>query len=567
VPKKTNATRKRPALITIAVVLTLLVLCCVVTVVWVARQGATTTTTKTTTPAAASTNSREVTLAVAYSPEKEALFAAAVRAFNDKKPRLANGKAVKVVATAVEPQKMVEVAPSNLYQAISPDSTLWLAEIDRDYATAQGKDVTLVGESVRYMVSPVVIAMWQDVAASLGYPGKELGWRDLLRAATERPGFTWSHPSTTSASGLLATLAVFYAGAGTTRDLTKELATAKATTDYVSRLEKTVKHYGEGELAVIQQVERQGKGYLDAFVVQEQMVLRYNLRQSQKLVAIYPSEGTLWADHPLALLEHPARTDDERLAFSLFKDYLLAPDTQMLILKEGYRPTDLTMALNQAASPLKAANGVDPAKPYTTLQIPSPAVVAVVKNAWQYTKRRTNIILVADTSGSMQGTKLRDAQGALKTFVAQIENDQERVGLITFATSVNETVPLTLLAQGRARLNQSVDGLSANGNTALVDGVDLAVTKLQALNDKERINAIVVMTDGKENASRTSVQTLVDKLNRGKASTPIVVFCIAYGPDADMAKLESISGATGGFTRRGDPETIKSLYKTLSTYF
>ena len=47
----------------------------------------------------------------------------------------------------------------------------------------------------------------------------------------------------------------------------------------------------------------------------------------------------------------------------------------------------------------------------------------------------------------------------------------------------------------------------------------------------------------------------------------IAVFCIAYGDDADIYLLESLSDASGGFTKRGDPETIRSLYKTLSTYF
>jgi len=47
----------------------------------------------------------------------------------------------------------------------------------------------------------------------------------------------------------------------------------------------------------------------------------------------------------------------------------------------------------------------------------------------------------------------------------------------------------------------------------------------------------------------------------------VVVFCIAYGSDADFRTLEAISAASGGFTRQGDLETIKGLYKTLSTYF
>ncbi len=510
---------------------------------------------------------REVTLAVAYSPEKEELFSALVAAFNATKPRLPNGQTVQIKATAVTPDEMVAYAGDNLYQALSPDSSLWLAEVDRAWRGQHPDAAPLVGETTRYMVSPIVIAMWQEVAASLGYPGKELGWQDLLRAASN-PEFKWSHPSTGTASGLLATLAEFYAGAGLTRDLTEEAATAPATLDYVARLERTVKHYGEGELAVIQQIQEKGRSYLDAFVIQEQLLIRYNQRQGKQLVAIYPVEGTMWADHPLALLEHPALTAEQRLAYAQFKEYLTSEATQKRILQAGYRPTNLLLRLDGPDSPFKAENGVDPAKPYTTLQIPSPSVISVVKNVWQYTKRKANIYLVADTSGSMAGAKLQDAQEALRLFIAQIEGGQERVGLIAFADAPREVVPLVQLGEGRERLNRAVDGLVANGSTALLDAVDLALTRLQALNDKERINTIVVMTDGRENHSRTTVNALVEKLRRqNKTDLPIVVFCIAYGRDADFQMLEQLSSAGGGFTRRGELETIKELYKTLSTYF
>jgi uncharacterized protein YegL len=48
---------------------------------------------------------------------------------------------------------------------------------------------------------------------------------------------------------------------------------------------------------------------------------------------------------------------------------------------------------------------------------------------------------------------------------------------------------------------------------------------------------------------------------------PVVVFAIAYGDDADMNTLEAISEPTGGQVREGDLETIRELYKILSTYF
>ena len=90
--------------------------------------------------------------------------------------------------------------------------------------------------------------------------------------------------------------------------------------------------------------------------------------------------------------------------------------------------------------------------------------------------------------------------------------------------------------------------------------------RLQELGDTERINAIVVMTDGQENNSSTSLRRLVTAL-REDSQAEIVVFCIAYGADADMDTLQAIAEPSGGQVYRGDLETIRDLYKILSTYF
>jgi Ca-activated chloride channel family protein len=367
---------------------------------------------------------------------------------------------------------------------------------------------------------------------------------------------------------LLATLAVFYAGAGKTRGLTVEDVTRESTLNYVATLEKTVRYYGEGESAVIQQVEQKGRSYLDAFVVQEQLLIRFNQRNSDKLVAVYPVEGATWADHPLVFLERPEVSSEQREAFREFRSFVLSAEAQALVLSAGYRPTDLSIALDTVSSPIKAALGVDPSQPRTTLQIPGPAVIQVVRDVWQYTKRKTNVYLVADVSGSMQGEQLEQAQEAFQAFLGMIKGEQERVGLIVFSSSEAEVEPLAELGTNRARLEGQIAGLYAGGDTALLDAVNLAYDRLQQLQDTERINAIVVMTDGKENNSSIRLRDLTAKMRRvNQSGVPVVVFCVAYGSDADTDTLEQLSSATGGQTRRGSTQTIQELYKLLSTYF
>jgi len=335
----------------------------------------------------------------------------------------------------------------------------------------------------------------------------------------------------------------------------------------VSAIEKTVRYYGEGEWATVQRVIQQGRGYLDAFVCSEQIVV-WARSKGADIVAIYPAEGALWQDHPLALLEQPGLSDTQRLTFARFSDFVRSPDAQKKVLSLGYRPADLSIPINTPGSPLRAENGVDPTQPKTALQVPAPNVLQTVQQTWLLTKRRTNVMLVVDTSGSMSGDKINNVKDALKIFVDQIQNDQERVGMVLFSSDAYNTIPPQELRTNRQTLYSTISSIKPGGNTALLDAVKASYGQLQKLNDKGRINAIVVMTDGLENNSKISLKTLTSYMrDSNQAGVPVVVFAIGYGKDADWNTLKSLSDSTGGQVREGNLETIKQLYKILSTYF
>jgi Ca-activated chloride channel family protein len=166
----------------------------------------------------------------------------------------------------------------------------------------------------------------------------------------------------------------------------------------------------------------------------------------------------------------------------------------------------------------------------------------------------------------MEGHKIEQAREALRIFLDQIKGDMERVGLIQFSTRVDNVLYLDELGDNRNALNDAVDTMDAEGDTALLDAVHEAFLRLKDLNDEERINSIVVMTDGRENASWITLRQLVRDL-QSTSGVPVVVFCIAYGSDADIDTLRAIAEPSGGRVLEGDLETIRDLYKILSTYF
>ncbi len=513
---------------------------------------------------------------IAVSPGMKPTFDLLVETFN----ATATEDALPVRTLEMAPDKMVEesLGHAPAFHALAPDSSLWFHQLEQRWIETLGSEeqgtvipiaTRRTSTPVRYAVSPIVIAAWESVARDLGWPFEPLGWQEIQLKATRDPSFKWNHPSTHHASGLLATLAEFYAGAGLTRGLTEEAATASDTLEYVRAVEATVRFYGEDEAVILERLRSEGRAFLDAFVVQEQAVIAWNQSQpAERLVAIYPAEGTLWADHPLALLELDTVSEAQRRTYQAFADFLTTDQAQRALLAVGYRPADLTIPLDTPPSPFAAGDAVDWRQPQTTLQMPPQHVIRVVQNVWWYTKRPTNVILVVDTSGSMnEGNKMERTIQALLTFLDNIQGDRDQVGLVEFGSGIKHIEPPRPLDDaGRRHFEALIRALSPQGNTALLDAVWEAHQQLLALNDTEAINAIVVMTDGLENASRRTELELQRAFARSE-SEQIVVFTIGFGANPDTKLLQQLAVIGGGQFRRADETDIEELYRTISTYF
>lgn len=525
-------------------------------------------------------------LTVAVSPVMAPVLDELASQFNEQQLRAPDGKSLKVAVAPYDPEEMVSLAQSHPpFQAISPDSSLWLDRLEQQWAAGaegggQASDVAMpiaqrrIAAQQRYAVSPIVLAAWEDVARRLGWPDAAVSWQDVQQRATQDPDFKWSHANTKHASGLLAVLAEFYAGAGLTRGLTVEAATAPATLEYVQAVEGTVRFYGENEDQVVERLREEGRGFLDLFVAQERVVIDWNRQHGgDRLIALYPAEGALWTDHPLALLElgqrdgEPAVTANQRRTYQAFAEFLAGAAAQQHLLEAGYRPADLSISLDGAGSPFAGEDAVDWRQPQTTLQMPPAEVVDVVRDYWYYTKRPTNVYLVVDTSGSMEGSKLTATKAALKAFLSQIRGDRDRVGIIEFGSGLKDYSLLAALDEPtRAQLDEMIDRMEATGGTALTDAVYAGVATLQQENQSDAINAVVVMTDGLENESDRDLYEL-QALVRQNPALPIVIFTIGFGQDADESTLSEMARIGGGQFRRAGEADIEELYRIISTYF
>src|SRR5262249_6790772 len=140
---------------------------------------------------------------------------------------------------------------------------------------------------------PLVIAMPQPMAQALGWPGKALGWSDILTLARDPSGWaSRGHPEwgrfklgktnpNFSTSGLNATIATYYAATGRSSDLTAADVRNPEVHRYVSGVEGSVVHYGDTTLTFLRNLydagaKGQGMSYISAVTVEEKSVWDYN---------------------------------------------------------------------------------------------------------------------------------------------------------------------------------------------------------------------------------------------------------------------------------------------------
>jgi len=509
-------------------------------------------------------------LRIGISAEKDSLFEGLVEAFHALHGHREDYMQIHITPVQ-DASALMSSALEGEFDAISPDSTIWLDELELRWQEQNAGKSLLVSEYTVFAVSPVVIVMRASRACQLEYPHRSIGWVDLAElAASDDIRFTWSHPAPRdSGAGLLAALAEFYAGAGKGDQLTEEDLVREDVARFVRELEGSISEYGISATEVAKRAIQEGQWRVDAFVTEEHIALDFlQAELDDPPVIVYPKEGTLWAEHALALCLHDLRTS-VRTTYDAFREYLVSADGQGRILAGGFHPAGPHYQAYLATvehRPL-AGRHVMPevANAFST---PATTVHMFARTAWWDVKKLTNVYLVADISGSMVGSKLSNAQRGLEAFVSYFRSDEECVGLVAFDHKVQQLIPSDVLSKNRDSVLNAIAALRPGGRTALLDAIAIAYEQLQRSDHVARNQAIVVMTDGLENAS-CSVDRLelLHRIEAGRNSNRIAIFCIAYGDDADRDLLRQIALASGGSIYEGTLANIYRTYGEISRFF
>ncbi len=475
----------------------------------------------------------------------------------------------------------------------------------------------ITGTGTPFMLTPLVIAMPKPMADALGYPAKPVGFADIAKLANSTEGWAaFGHPEwgpfrlgktnpNFSTSGLNFTIAEYYAATGKTNGLTREDLARADVREFVGNVESSVVHYGDITMTFLNnwfRADTRGTAltYASAVAIEEKSVIDYNAGNPDgvidpgeeprppkvPLVAIYPSEGTLFSDNPFFILNADWVTPEEQTAATAFETFVQRPENQTKVLSFGFRPGNPQVAVG---APIATANGVDPNQPQAELEVPSPSVLTGVLDAWANDRKAARVLLVLDVSGSMgdsaggSTTKLELAQQAASSALNLFKDDDE-VGLWEFSTDLGpaadqeylELLPVARIGDQREKMQSIISGLFPTNGTPLYSVSQAAHDAMKASYDPAKINAVVFLTDGVNDDGETAddqdqLAALIGSLRSGTeggGSTPVRVFTISYGDGADKATLKRIAEATNAAAYDAtNPKTINQVLTAVVSNF
>lgn len=526
--------------------------------------------------AGAATSAKQVELSILYGSEKKTWLDEQIAAFNAGRAALGDGRAIRVTGKAIgSGEAMTAILDGSEHPVVfSPASGAYITLLDQAWQSRAGHTKPIAPPGEPLVLSPIVIAMWRPMAGALGWPDKPIGWSDILSVSRDRNGWgKLSHPEwgamklghthpEYSNSGLLSVLAIAYAGAKTTRGLTA--ADLPKVERFMADVEDSIVHYGKSTGFFTDKMVERGPTYLSAAVLYENLVIESYARQRPlDLVAIYPQEGTFWSDHPYSVLDAEWVKPEHREAAAAFLAFLKARPQQERAMALGFRPVDPAIKIG---APIDRAHGVDPLQPQTLLEVPDAATLEALLETWRHTKKPADVVLVFDKSGSMAGRPLDEAKRGAKAFLATLDV-RDQVTLVFFDRTVYPAYGPVELGKSRAALESRIDGISADGGTALYDATLAARDLLEArrVASRHHIRAVVVMTDGADTDSRHKLPATVKGLHGEDGG--VSVFTIGYGTEPNQAALEAIAKAGAGSFSKGNVDTIIQTFRDLASFF
>ena len=170
-----------------------------------------------------------------------------------------------------------------------------------------------------------------------------------------------------------------------------------------------------------------------------------------------------------------------------------------------------------------------------------------------------NIAVVIDRSGSMKGDKIKQAREAAKSALDRL-GSRDILSVIAYDDDIEVIVPATKVSDKQAIRNK-IDRIQADGSTALFAGVSKGAAELRKFIDKQRVNRVVLLSDGKANVGPSApgeLGQLGAKLMKEGISVSTIGLGDGYNEDL-MDLLAKKSDGNHAYVQ--EPEDLAQIFK------
>lgn len=159
----------------------------------------------------------------------------------------------------------------------------------------------------------------------------------------------------------------------------------------------------------------------------------------------------------------------------------------------------------------------------------------------------SNIAIVMDKSGSMDGDKIEKAIEAAMLAV-DILGENDILSIITYSDSVDVLLPATKVSN-KLSIKRKIASIKSGGSTALFAGVSKGADELEKFLDRNKVNRVILLSDGLANVGPESPAALGDlgsSLKRIGISVTTIGLGLGYNEDL-MTRLAQKSDGNHAF--------------------
>lgn len=419
--------------------------------------------------------------------------------------------------------------------------------------------------------TPVVAATRPENREFFNTSTHRFSWRETfeskLATSAENPDagyLSYSHAAPdASVSGMDSLLLLTYLAANSPAPLTGDGIERGLTLKRLERFEDVVSNYSLSEAFLLERTARATTKRIRFTLTTEQQLALYNANRAPgapALMALYPEEGSVVQDYQLCTSKADWVTPAQQAILRLFREVMTSPAAQKAAQAKGFRLKDSPAVV----PPLTPEFGVELSALSQTFPPAEGSALKLLTERWGELKRPAALAVVLDNSGSMEGENLRLSKDFIRNLVARLP-ERDKKALVTFSTTAKVESPFSVDSGAVIR---ALDPIQSLGGSAVYDGIRAAMELIASSDLRSFRKSILVITDGQDKNSESTLQGLIDSLNTKLVQYDVNLIIVGIDRDEiDFSDLEKIARAANGLFREAPvtrlPTVLQEVQRNL----